>query len=202
MTPTPRDHITGVILAGGTSSRFGSNKALALYEGRPLIHHAALVLEDLFRQRLLVANHPDPYRFLDWPVVPDRFAGAGPLAGIHAALSAIETPYAFVLGCDMPLVKSALIDFLCGLTGEWDVVVPWPGDRPEPLHALYHRRVLPVIAAALAAGHGKVGRIYAELRVRRVTEAELLAVVPDLTAFRNVNRPGDLPGVAGAGAHP
>jgi len=194
MIPTPTDHIAGVILAGGASSRFGSNKALALYQGRPLIGHAAATLAEIFRHRLLVANHPDAYRFLDWPTAADRFPGAGPLAGIHAALASITVPHAFIIGCDMPFVSGPLVRFLCELADDWDAVVPWPGGRPEPLYALYHQRALPVIAAALAAGDHKIGRIYQQLRVRQVEEAELLAVVPDLTTFLNVNRPADLPG--------
>jgi len=70
--------ITGVILAGGQSRRFGANKALALLAGRRLIEHPAGVLSGLFAQRLLVTNTPEQYDFLGWPMIADRFPGAGP----------------------------------------------------------------------------------------------------------------------------
>ena len=186
--------ITGVILAGGASSRFGSNKALADHEGRPLISSAAATLERLFPHRLLVANAPGIYDFLGWPSVGDHFQGAGPLAGIHAALGGISTPYAFITGCDMPFLEEKLICFLADLAnGDWDAVVPCPGGWPEPLYAIYHRRCLPIIEASLRCDERKIGLVLQTLKVRRVEDAELLAVLPDLGTFLNVNRPADLP---------
>lgn len=196
------DDTTGVILAGGASSRFGSNKALTPLAGKPLIGHAAATLDHLFPAHLLVTNTPDVYRFLHWPTAADHFQQAGPLAGIHAALTAIATSRAFIAGCDMPMVNEPLIRLLCDLAGNWDAVVPWPGGRPEPLYAVYHRDCLEAIAAQLAAGERKIGRIFPLLRIRRVTEAEILAVVPDLSTFCNVNRPGDLPLATDSGENP
>ncbi len=189
------DDVTGVILAGGASSRFGSNKALASHDGRPLISHAADTLEHLFAQRLLVTNTPETYAFLGWPSVADRFRGAGPLAGIHAALGAIATERAFVTGCDMPFLSESLVRRLAELAvGDCDVVVPCPGGRPEPLYAVYRRRCLPTIEAHLRRDERKIGLIFASLKVRRLEEDELLAMLPDLGTFLNVNRPTDLPG--------
>lgn len=195
MTMPMIDEMTGVILAGGASSRFGSNKALAVHDGRPLIGLVAETLERLFAHRLLVTNTPEIYEFLGWPTVGDHFRGAGPLAGIHAALGAVTTPYAFVAGCDMPFVSEVLVCLLAELAnGDWDAVVPCPGGRPEPLYAIYHRRCRPIIEAGLLRDQRKVGLVLQALHVRRVEESELLAVLPDLGTFLNVNRPGDMPG--------
>ncbi|MDH3393690.1 MAG: molybdenum cofactor guanylyltransferase [Desulfobulbaceae bacterium] len=189
------DAITGVVLAGGASTRFGSNKALAVHDGQPLIAHVVATMENLFSSRLLVTNTPETYGFLGWPSVGDHFRGAGPLAGIHAALGAIKTPYAFVVGCDMPFVSERLVRVLADLAnGDWDAVVPCPGGRPEPLYAMYHRRCLATIEANLQRDERKIGFALQSLRVRRVEEKELLAVLPDLGTFLNVNRPVDLPG--------
>jgi len=186
--------VTGVILAGGASSRFGSNKALAVHAGRPLISHAAAILERLFAQRLLVTNVPESYAFLGWPTVGDQFRGAGPLAGIHAALSGINTERAFITGCDMPFLSERLIRRLAELAdGDWDVVLPCPGGRPEPLYGIYRHCCLPTIAAHLQRDERKIGLIFHSLKVRRVEEEELLALLPDLGTFLNVNRPGDMP---------
>lgn len=201
MTRKMIDDTTGVILAGGASSRFGSNKALALLAGTPLIGHTAATLDRLFPAHLLVTNTPDTYRFLDWPTTADHFQQAGPLAGIHAALSAMTTSRAFIAGCDMPMVSEPLIRLLCDLAGDWDAVVPWPDGRPEPLYAVYHRDCLEAISAQLAAGERKIGLLFPHLRIRRVTEAEILSVVSDLSTFCNVNRPGDLPLVTDSGAN-
>ncbi len=184
--------IAGVILAGGRSSRFGSNKALALYRNRPLIAHTASVLAGLFSERLLITNTPDEYAFLDWPMTGDLIPGAGPLAGIQAALGRISAPRAFITACDMPRLDPELIRRLCACPGDWDVVLPAPEGRREPLHAIYHRRILPEIAAALAKGERKVADLLARLKVRELSAAELELVPDQPHPFINVNFAQDL----------
>lgn len=184
--------VTGVVLAGGASSRFGSNKALADYNGTALISHVTATLDSLFSQRLLITNTPQTYSFLGWPMGGDLFPGAGPLAGIHAALNLMTTPRAFVTACDMPLVNAELIRYLCGLAGHWDVVLPVLAEGAEPLYAVYHRQALGEIEAGLSAKRRRISSILARLRVRSVLPQEILAVIPDLTPFKNINRTNDL----------
>ncbi len=196
MAPAPpRAAIAGVILAGGTSSRFGSNKALADYQGEPLITRAATILASLFDELLLVTNTPEVYRFLGWPMVGDLYRNAGPLAGLHAALATITAERAMVVACDMPNLDAALIRFLCDQGTEWDVVLPRLANGREPVHAVYSKRCLPVIERHLAMEQRKLWRLFADLKVREVGEEELLAVVPDLSPFHNINRPEDLAAV-------
>lgn len=184
---------TGVLLAGGQSRRFGSNKALADLGGCRLIEYPARVLAALFARRLLVTNQPELYRFLAWPTTPDLLPGAGPLAGIEAALTRAATPRIFVAGCDMPYLEPALIRHLCALAPGYDAVVPRTAKGWEPLHAVYARSALPAIAAALAGGGRKLQEVLAALRLREVEEAELLAVsATALRSFGNINRAADL----------
>ena len=186
--------IAGVIMAGGLSSRFGSNKALANFNGKPVIQHVADTLSPLFPSCLLATNTPEAYAFLGLPTVEDIYRNAGPLGGIHAALNSIAEPRGFIVGCDMPLLDPLLIRFLCTLAEqeEWDVVLPWPASGPEPLHAVYNQSALPVIEKNLKQRNRKVSDTLAELRVRRVKETEILTIVADLTTFHNINRPEDL----------
>lgn len=184
--------ITGVLLAGGQSRRFGTNKALAELAGRRLIEHPAEVLTTLFARRLLVTNTPEQYGFLGWPMTGDRFPGAGPLAGIHAALAAAEDDRIFVTACDMPLLNPDLIRLLCATAGEWDALLPCSDQGPEPLCAVYDKAALPVIELALARGDNRVQEVLQALRVRLVAGQELHRLVVDNQAFVNVNRPADL----------
>lgn len=184
--------VAGVILAGGASSRFGTNKALADYGGRPLIAHIAALLSRLFPERLVVTNTPADYDFLGWPTVGDRYRHAGPLAGIEAALRTIASPRALIVGCDMPLLAEPLLRYLCGFPPEYDVVLPWPKEGPEPLCAVYHRRVWPAVDEALRRHERRIGSLLSRLAVKRIGEEVLLAVVPDLSSFHNINRRQDL----------
>lgn len=185
---------TGVLLAGGQSRRFGSNKALARVGGCHLIEHPATVLARLFSHLLLVTNTPKLYTFLDWPTVPDLQHGAGPLAGIHSALHHAATPFVFVAGCDMPDLEPQLITYLCEQASGYDAVLPVTPAGPEPLHAVYSRDSLPRIAAALAAGIRKIQEGLASLRVLEINLGTMAGICthPE-RSFSNVNTPRDLP---------
>jgi len=183
---------TGVILAGGASFRFGSNKALASFSGEPLIKHVAAPLVDLFADKLLVTSDPDSYDFLGWPMVADFFAGCGPLGGIHAALKTITTSRAFVVGCDMPFVSKNLIENLCQQPGEWDVALPWLDGRPEPLFAVYQRHLLPLVEEALVRGDYKIGFFLRSLRLRKIERQQVVDLCGGTKVFHNINFQHDL----------
>ena len=189
----PSLNITGVILAGGKSSRFGSNKALALLQGKPLVQHVTDTVASIFNDCLLVTNTPEVYDFLNIPMIRDRYQDMGPLAGIHAALRHTGKSWIFVVGCDMPAVTPDLISFLCSLVhDDFDAVIPWLNTGAEPLCGLYHTSALEQIELNLKGGESKVKEILEKLAVRKINEEELRAVVRDLQVFANVNREQDL----------
>ena len=191
--------VAGVILAGGKSSRFGSNKALALHQGAALIEGITRRLAGLFPETLLITNTPEDYTFLGWPMAGDQYRNCGPLAGIHTALRTVSQPRIFVCGCDMPLINQDLIRFLCQLPGDHDVVLPWLPEGPEPLYAVYSKKALPIIEENLARNQYKIGMVYEKLRVRKVTAEEILQILPDLTTFQNINHQHDLARLATMG---
>jgi len=184
---------TGVILAGGESRRFGSNKALAPMHGKPLIQHVADCLTRIFRHCLLIANKQQEYAFLGLPMLADRLPGRGPLAGIEAALGGMTGSYAFITGCDLPFLDERLIRYLCSLAPDYDAVVPRLDNGLEPLYAVYRTTCLPLIALRLAARIDKIGSIFPDLCTRQVTAPEIRSLNIDLATFHNVNRPTDLP---------
>lgn len=189
----PLADITGVILAGGRSSRFGSNKALALLHGKPLIQHVADTLASVFAECLLVTNSPEEYGFLNMVMIQDRYQGCGPLAGIHAALLQISTPRAFVVACDMPNQSPELIRYLCSINEqEYDVIIPWLEKGQEPLFGIYSKTSLTVIETCLQNNDCQIIRALEGLNVRRVNEEEVLSVTGNLDCFKNINRPADL----------
>jgi molybdopterin-guanine dinucleotide biosynthesis protein A len=189
----PIHNVTGVILAGGRSSRFGSNKALALVGGKPLIQRIADLMSSLFPACLLVTNTPADYEFLSLPMTHDRYQGCGPLAGIHAALLQISTPRAFVVACDMPNLSPELIRYLCTIDEQvYGAIIPWLEKGQEPLFGVYHKRSLAVINSCLQENDCQMIRALEGLQVRWVREPEILAITGDLACFKNINRPTDL----------
>ena len=190
--PSPITATTGVILAGGASSRFGSNKALALLHGKAIIQHVADTLEAIFPHHLLVTNSPETYEFLGWEMVGDIYSGGGPLAGIHTALHHIIGAQAFITACDMPLINQDLISFLCKRPGAWDVALPWLEMGPEPLYGVYRKSALAVIEKELSQKQRKIRLALAKLSLHTISGNEALAITGDLATFHNINRLQDL----------
>jgi len=181
-----------ILLAGGRSRRMGRDKAFLEWHGRPLI--AALVkrLREVSDDVMVVAPHPERFHGLAARLLPDPSPPVGPLGGLWAGLLSARHEWAFALACDMPLVDSAVIDWLFERRHGADAVVPVDvAGRPEPLHAFYRVSCLNPIAAALACGQRAVVAFYPAIRVRYIPPAEWQAVDPEGRSWRNINTPED-----------
>lgn len=202
MSGPPFD-FTGAVTAGGRSSRFGSDKARALLEGRPLLHHVAASLEGC-PLRLLVAPR-GRYALPGWREVPDTRPGEGPLGALEAALRAAEAGagpgWVAFAGVDMPRLTPASWAALADArTPHAQAVLALDEDgRPQPLAALYHTARLGQVTARLNAGERRLRAASDEGTTVLVPFAVLQAVSPG--ALRNVNTPADLAGLASGEGH-
>jgi len=183
--------ITGVILAGGNSSRMKSNKAFLPFRGELFIERIYRKLSALFREVLLVTNNPEFYRFLCCPTVPDVYPGMGSLAGIHAGLLNSKTPFVFVVACDMPYLNPGLIRFLVASLEGQELIIPESDEGLEPLHAVYNKSALPTMEQALRAGDGKMMTCCARLQSRVISRDTVATLDPGFRSFRNINTPED-----------
>jgi len=185
---------TLLINAGGGSQRMGRPKALLPMpvSAEPLIRHIALRLRPLAEELLVIANDPavvEVIRSLDARCLSDAFPNSGPLGGLATGLAAIDG-WCICVACDLPFVQPAVFRHLLAQAGdEWDAVVPVVEGRAQPLHALYHRRVLPAVEAALQTGKRRMDSFLSEARTRFVSEDELLPIDGALRSFVNVNTP-------------
>lgn len=183
--------ITGVILAGGKSSRMGQNKALMTLGGKRMVDRVLEVMRAVFDTLLLVTNTPTVYADLGVRMVPDVWAEAGALGGIYSALRHAATPYCLVVACDMPFLQAALLRYLVAQRRDYDVVVPDVHDELQTLHAVYSQDCVAPIERCLTAQRLRVISFFPEVRVRTVTTSEVLPHDPRLLAFHNVNTPED-----------
>ncbi len=198
--------ITGVVLAGGQSSRFGSNKALALLEGESLIGRACRVLSGLFDEVIIITNRPEEYSFLPFKKFQDIYPGFGPMSGIHSALNHAITEAVFTTACDMPLLDERLIRFMVGLFAEDQgrkgprpaAIIPRFEGRLQPLHAIYSKRALKALEELLKGKRPKMANLADMVPCRIVPEEDVLAQLDrrrleaGLHPFRNINRKDDL----------
>lgn len=183
--------VTGVILAGGASSRMGTNKALLEVDGTPIITRTYQILARLFHDVLIVTNSPDDYNFLPCRKVPDIYPGYGSIAGLHSALTHSSTAHSFVTASDLPFLDPEIIRHLCDLrTENCDVVVPYSEGGQEPLHAVYATSCQRVIENAIRQGERKILDILGRMDIRTVTCDEVRQVAGGrTTSFCNVNTP-------------
>lgn len=183
--------VTGVILAGGASTRMGSNKALLEVDGTPIITRTYRTLASLFHDVIIVTNSPEEYSFLPCRKVPDIYPGIGSIAGLHSALAHSRSARTFVSACDMPFVDPAVIRYLCALQQEgYDAVVPFSQGGQEPLHAIYiTSSCQELFEQAIRQGERKILDILARMNTRLVPYQEIKRVDGSQSSFLNVNTP-------------
>lgn len=132
---------TGIILAGGKSSRMGTNKALLILDGKTVIERIAEELSAAVDHLIVVTNMPKEYSFLQLPMIKDRFLGRGPLAGIEAGLSLSTTEKNLIVACDMPFISAELGSYLLSKLDDCQAAVPERGGQRHPLFAAYKKEV-------------------------------------------------------------
>jgi molybdopterin-guanine dinucleotide biosynthesis protein A len=189
VTRKPSASVTGVILAGGKSSRMGQNKALMSLGSRRLIDRVVGVMREVCPELLLVTNSPEVYADLELPMVGDVYPDKGSLGGIYSAIYHAPTAYCLVVACDMPFLHAAVLRYLVTQIADYDVVIPDVHGDLQPLHAIYSRACLSPIARRLEADRLKIVGFLPDVRVRVVTASEIQAFDPDLLAFQNLNTP-------------
>ncbi|MDD4357112.1 MAG: molybdenum cofactor guanylyltransferase [Smithellaceae bacterium] len=185
--------MTGIILAGGKNSRMGVNKAFLEINGVRMIDKTMDIYRRLFSEILIVTNDPLPYlEFTHAAIVTDIYKGKGPLGGIYTGLFYSKNPYAFVSACDMPYLNKDFIEYLAGLSGKHDVIVPALAERYQPLHAVYSHNCVPSIKRLLMLDKLKITGFYRDMRVLAVSEEQISPFDKDGMLFQNLNTPQDV----------
>ncbi|MBI5484783.1 MAG: formate dehydrogenase accessory sulfurtransferase FdhD [Deltaproteobacteria bacterium] len=180
--------VTGAILAGGSSSRMGKNKALMEVDGIPIIARTYRTMAELFHEVIIVTNTPQEYDFLPCRKVPDIHPEIGSIAGLHSALAHSTSERTFVAACDMPFVNAHIIRHLCNLQqDEYDAVIPFSEGGQEPLHAVYSSKCELIFENAIKGNNRKILDILAQMKTLLVTWEEIKAVEGSSTSFLNVN---------------
>jgi molybdopterin-guanine dinucleotide biosynthesis protein A len=190
---------SGIILAGGSSSRMGKNKALLSLPGNQavtFIGHLASLLLECCSETLVVARGQEDaseYMFPGVKVICDKISGIGPLMGLYSGMSTITTARAFVVAVDLPCVQPALLSFLLSEPLPADsMLVPLVDNVPQVLLAIYPLSVLPMIKEQILLGRRDVRCLLEVAPVRFVEEAQLRQIDPGLRSFLNVNTPEEL----------
>lgn len=189
--------MAGYVQAGGASSRFGSDKALAELGGKAMLLRMTELVEAVAGSACVVAP-AGRYEGLRVKIVADRWPGEGPLGGIvtallHTAETAPEREWNLIVGCDLPFLTVEWLSFLveCARKSGAHVLLPVSPGGPEPLCACYRTAAGPVLAAALAGGERMIRKALATVTVETLDEARWKRFDSAGRLFLNMNTPAD-----------
>ena len=185
-------NFSAVILAGGKSSRMGCDKAFAELDGQTLLARQIWLVQAAGAADVFISGQTGVnYSGFGCPVLTDKFHDAGPLAGIHSALAATDSPLLLVLAVDLPGMTADFLRKLAAECRENAGVVPRVAGNLEPLAAIYPKAALP-LATFLLKENSLAVKNFAE----RCEQAMLVsfADLPDSAAgfFLNCNSQDDL----------
>ena len=183
------NELQAFILAGGASSRMGTDKSQLPLDGQTFTERIAETLLKLTDSVFVVGRQAES----GLPCVPDVYAQWGALGGLHAALTACKREWAIVVACDLPFVTAELFSFLAEKRVDHEAVVPIQEDgRPQPLAALY--RVDPCLRRAtelIEAGRRRPLDLLEAVKTRWVSFAEIRNLDQAERFFVNINTPSD-----------
>jgi molybdenum cofactor guanylyltransferase len=192
---------TGIVLAGGRSTRMGTAKAALEWHGSTLLRRVTGLVGRVVDGPVVVVGAPGqdlPALGPDVEVVADPREGLGPLQGLAAGLAATagRAEAAFVCSTDLPFLHPAFVRrVLRALDGGVEVALPVARGYPQPLAAGYRTALAPDVARLVAAGRLRPAFLLETHAVARLDDAELLAdpvvaaLDPDLDSVVNVNDP-------------
>jgi len=182
--------ITGIILAGGKSSRMGSDKGLIPLNGKPMIEHVINHLKKLDIPIIIISNNPE-YEKFGLPVYEDEFKDKGPVAGIYTGLLHSKTDTNIVLSCDVPFVSTELLQYLLDNSKNNRVTLPKLNGKIHPLVGVYKTDSLPTFKEHLKNDQRKLIKVCNHLNSCILD----LSSHPELNneaLFKNMNTQEDL----------
>lgn len=188
---------SGLILAGGKSTRFGRDKASVELRGRTLLQWTVAAVEQVCAQLVVVRAEGQvlPPLVVSVPVVEvvDEWSAKGPLAGLATGLSEASGELCVAVSCDAPLVEPALLELLFAHAEGHDIACPYVEGFLQPLVAAYRPATCaPVFRSFVDRDVLKITAAYGPLDLAIVPEAAVRQVDPGLRSFRNANTPAAL----------
>lgn len=185
--------ITGIILAGGKSSRMGMNKSFLDMGGMTIIERISSLLQSVFTKNIIITNLPHEYASLGLPTYEDIYKDNGPLAGIHSGLVHSATEKNFVLSCDVPLMTKNMIEYIIEFPTSRPVVFCNAAGYHQPLVGLYKRIIVEILEKFMSIRSDSADTSFHQFL--KMVNAEIISpddkLFENRKIFFNVNSPED-----------
>ena len=181
-------NITGIILAGGKSSRMGSDKGLLNLNGLLFIERVIKALKPLVKDIIIVSNNSDYDKF-GYKRVTDIIKDSGPLAGLYTGLSYSDTENNIVLSCDIPLIKTLVLEQLLNpIYSDFDVVQLQSKNKTMPLIATYKKACEHTCLELLNNGERRLREVANQLVTKTITiDSSLELYVENINTIHQLN---------------
>jgi len=193
MTTLPRSQRAALIVCGGESRRMGQSKPHLPFGNETMLQRVVRIVSPTVEEVVLLTSKVQELPLLpfDYVVLPDRVEQQGPAAALYEGLKHVAgwADAAIVLGCDLPLVTQASIEFLFDELGSHDAVMPRHEGFPQPLAAAYAVQAMETFENVLASGNQKLLACIEPLDTRWIEAHELRALDPNVGLLKNVNTP-------------
>ena len=182
--------VTGIILAGGKSSRMGSDKGLLEFNDKPMIQTIIDALSALDIPIFIVSNN-DEYKQFGLPVIEDVVKDKGPVAGIYTGLLNSKTELNIILSCDIPLISTETLSFLLNNVKDFDVTIPKMNNTIHPLIGVYTKSSLKTFKNHLDKDQRKLIKVCNDLNTQ-IIDITKNATLGNERLFSNINTPEEL----------
>jgi molybdenum cofactor guanylyltransferase len=161
---------TAIILAGGKSTRIGSEKGMVKFKGTPMISHVIKTVEKLNIPIIIISSN-SIYEQFKYTIYADLIPNKGPLGGIYTGLHYSQTQKNIVISCDAPLVSESILNWLLNASKNSDITVPKVEERIYPLIGIYSKQILPEIKDSLDKNQLGLTRFLSKVNSKIVTIA-------------------------------
>ncbi len=181
--------VSAILLAGGKSSRLGTDKAKVKLDGESVLIQTIAEKLSAVSDDIVVSTNGRRYEDITIPVrwATDVNPGAGSLMGLYSGLLSVRYDYAIAVACDMPFINIELLKYMVAMPRDYDALLPMIGDKTEQLHSIYSKSCLPKMEKFLGSGRLKITAFLAEIDVKYVFEDIINRFDPQHLAFFNVN---------------
>ena len=182
-----KNNITGIILAGGKSSRMGTEKGLILYKNKPFVEHIIEAMSPLVDNIIIISNNK-AYESFGFKCYEDLIKNTGPLAGIYTGLRYSKTENNLIVSCDVPLINTVILQKLTDQKNDTSEVIQLQCQGENmPLIALYKKCCEMIFLKELVKNQRKVQKALKKCNVKTIIIDETLKKVAT-----NINTQKDL----------
>jgi len=182
--------ITGIILAGGKSSRMGTDKCFLKTNNQTFLEKTIKIIE-AFTTNILISGENKKFKHLGYDIITDEYKDCGPIGGIFSALKYSKSEVNIIAPCDMPYLNADLFKFLISKLDNYDAVVPIFKDKVEPLIIVLRKRTIDILEEQIKSRKFKILTFIEKINTRFVEINSDLSFYSDYL-FDNINKPDDL----------